>query len=88
MNTNVYSVVWFSLELRVPFLDHRFTAYYLSLPEEMRIPKVCSSLQIFGLHSQVVLQRSFVIIRVCSVQPERSREVPSEGVLQRSEPDA
>ncbi|XP_038580930.1 asparagine synthetase [glutamine-hydrolyzing] [Micropterus salmoides] len=27
------------LELRVPFLDHRFTAYYLSLPEEMRTPK-------------------------------------------------
>ncbi|XP_041739635.1 asparagine synthetase [glutamine-hydrolyzing]-like [Coregonus clupeaformis] len=27
------------LELRVPFLDHRFTAYYLSLPEEMRQPK-------------------------------------------------
>ncbi|XP_044027665.1 asparagine synthetase [glutamine-hydrolyzing] [Siniperca chuatsi] len=27
------------LELRVPFLDHRLTAYYLSLPEEMRIPK-------------------------------------------------
>ncbi|KAM4725288.1 asparagine synthetase [glutamine-hydrolyzing] isoform 2-T3 [Anableps anableps] len=27
------------LELRVPFLDHRFTAYYLSLPEEMRAPK-------------------------------------------------
>ncbi|XP_029920108.1 asparagine synthetase [glutamine-hydrolyzing] [Myripristis murdjan] len=27
------------LELRVPFLDHRFTAYYLSLPEEMRSPK-------------------------------------------------
>uniref|UniRef100_A0A672KY86 Asparagine synthetase [glutamine-hydrolyzing] n=1 Tax=Sinocyclocheilus grahami TaxID=75366 RepID=A0A672KY86_SINGR len=27
------------LELRVPFLDHRFTAYYLSLPEEMRVPK-------------------------------------------------
>ncbi|XP_037649937.1 asparagine synthetase [glutamine-hydrolyzing]-like [Sebastes umbrosus] len=27
------------LELRAPFLDHRFTAYYLSLPEEMRIPK-------------------------------------------------
>uniref|UniRef100_A0AAY5ENR3 Asparagine synthetase [glutamine-hydrolyzing] n=1 Tax=Electrophorus electricus TaxID=8005 RepID=A0AAY5ENR3_ELEEL len=25
--------------LRVPFLDHRFTAYYLSLPEEMRVPK-------------------------------------------------
>ncbi|MGH0146805.1 UNVERIFIED_CONTAM: hypothetical protein FKN15_047885 [Acipenser sinensis] len=27
------------LELRVPFLDHRFTAYYLSLPEELRVPK-------------------------------------------------
>uniref|UniRef100_A0A3Q3WKN8 Asparagine synthetase [glutamine-hydrolyzing] n=1 Tax=Mola mola TaxID=94237 RepID=A0A3Q3WKN8_MOLML len=27
------------LELRVPFLDHRFTAYYLSLPEEMRTPQ-------------------------------------------------
>ncbi|KAI2652658.1 Asparagine synthetase [glutamine-hydrolyzing] [Labeo rohita] len=27
------------LELRVPFLDHRFTAYYLSLPEEMQVPK-------------------------------------------------
>uniref|UniRef100_A0A674E634 Asparagine synthetase [glutamine-hydrolyzing] n=1 Tax=Salmo trutta TaxID=8032 RepID=A0A674E634_SALTR len=27
------------LFLRVPFLDHRFTAYYLSLPEEMRQPK-------------------------------------------------
>uniref|UniRef100_A0AAY5EY56 Asparagine synthetase [glutamine-hydrolyzing] n=1 Tax=Electrophorus electricus TaxID=8005 RepID=A0AAY5EY56_ELEEL len=27
------------LSLRVPFLDHRFTAYYLSLPEEMRVPK-------------------------------------------------
>ncbi|XP_059375297.1 asparagine synthetase [glutamine-hydrolyzing]-like [Carassius carassius] len=27
------------LELRVPFLDHRFTAYYLSLPKEMRAPK-------------------------------------------------
>uniref|UniRef100_A0A8C4ICR4 Asparagine synthetase [glutamine-hydrolyzing] n=1 Tax=Dicentrarchus labrax TaxID=13489 RepID=A0A8C4ICR4_DICLA len=23
----------------LPFLDHRFTAYYLSLPEEMRVPK-------------------------------------------------
>ncbi|KAK7124789.1 hypothetical protein R3I94_018996 [Phoxinus phoxinus] len=29
----------FGLELRVPFLDHRFTAYYLSLPVEMRVPK-------------------------------------------------
>lgn len=29
-----------SLELRVPFLDHRFTSYYLSLPAELRIPKV------------------------------------------------
>ncbi|KAM8841200.1 asparagine synthetase [glutamine-hydrolyzing] isoform 1-T2 [Spinachia spinachia] len=27
------------LELRVPFLDHRLTAYYLSLPEEMRTPR-------------------------------------------------
>lgn len=27
------------LELRVPFLDHRFTAYYLSLPEELRVPR-------------------------------------------------
>ncbi|XP_075067861.1 asparagine synthetase [glutamine-hydrolyzing] [Mixophyes fleayi] len=27
------------LELRVPFLDHRFTAYYLSLPPELRVPK-------------------------------------------------
>lgn len=27
------------LELRVPFLDHRFTAYYLSLPPELRMPK-------------------------------------------------
>ncbi|KAG8139018.1 putative Asparagine synthetase protein [Naja naja] len=28
-----------NLELRVPFLDHQFTAYYLSLPAELRIPK-------------------------------------------------
>lgn len=27
------------LELRVPFLDHRFSSYYLSLPADMRIPK-------------------------------------------------
>ncbi|XP_033831528.1 asparagine synthetase [glutamine-hydrolyzing] [Periophthalmus magnuspinnatus] len=27
------------LEMRVPFLDHRLTAYYLSLPEEMRVPR-------------------------------------------------
>ncbi|KAL4629665.1 asparagine synthetase glutamine-hydrolyzing isoform X1 [Arapaima gigas] len=27
------------LELRVPFLDHRLTAYYLSLPPHMRVPK-------------------------------------------------
>uniref|UniRef100_A0AAR2JHB3 Asparagine synthetase [glutamine-hydrolyzing] n=2 Tax=Pygocentrus nattereri TaxID=42514 RepID=A0AAR2JHB3_PYGNA len=27
------------LELRVPFLDHRFSAYFLSLPPEMRVPK-------------------------------------------------
>ena len=30
--------VFFSLELRVPFLDHIFTAYYLSLPAEKRRP--------------------------------------------------
>ncbi|XP_053302190.1 asparagine synthetase [glutamine-hydrolyzing] isoform X2 [Pleuronectes platessa] len=27
------------LELRVPFLDHRFTAYFLSLPDELKIPR-------------------------------------------------
>ncbi|XP_055333362.1 asparagine synthetase [glutamine-hydrolyzing]-like [Paramacrobiotus metropolitanus] len=27
------------LELRPPFLDHQFAAYYLSLPEELRVPK-------------------------------------------------
>uniref|UniRef100_A0A667GG61 Asparagine synthetase [glutamine-hydrolyzing] n=1 Tax=Lynx canadensis TaxID=61383 RepID=A0A667GG61_LYNCA len=27
------------LELRVPFLDHRFSSYYLSLPPDMRTPK-------------------------------------------------
>lgn len=27
------------LEIRVPFLDHRFTSYYLSLPPELRQPK-------------------------------------------------
>lgn len=27
------------LELRVPFLDHRFSTYYLSLPPELRVPK-------------------------------------------------
>ncbi|KAB1276755.1 Asparagine synthetase [glutamine-hydrolyzing] [Camelus dromedarius] len=27
------------LELRVPFLDHRFSSYYLSLPPDMRVPK-------------------------------------------------
>ena len=27
------------LELRVPFLDHQFCSYYLSLPADMRIPK-------------------------------------------------
>lgn len=31
------------LELRAPFLDHRFTAYYLSLPEEIRTPQVSGS---------------------------------------------
>ncbi len=38
LQTLFYSFV--RLELRVPFLDHRFTAYFLSLPEEMRVPKV------------------------------------------------
>ncbi|XP_022084841.1 asparagine synthetase [glutamine-hydrolyzing]-like [Acanthaster planci] len=28
------------LELRVPFLDHHFTSYYLSLPAEARCPKL------------------------------------------------
>lgn len=28
-----------SLELRVPFLDHHFTSYYLSLAPEVRVPK-------------------------------------------------
>ncbi|KAJ4923655.1 hypothetical protein JOQ06_014139 [Pogonophryne albipinna] len=27
------------LELRVPFLDHRLTAYVLSLPDDMKVPK-------------------------------------------------
>ncbi|XP_071102468.1 asparagine synthetase [glutamine-hydrolyzing]-like [Haliotis cracherodii] len=27
------------LEIRVPFLDHQFTSYYLSLPNEDRVPK-------------------------------------------------
>lgn len=27
------------LELRVPFLDHRLTAYFLSLPDDMKVPK-------------------------------------------------
>ncbi|CAB1436900.1 unnamed protein product, partial [Pleuronectes platessa] len=27
------------LELRVPFLDHRFTSYFLSLPDELKIPR-------------------------------------------------
>ena len=27
------------LELRVPFLDHHFTSYYLSLPADMRCPQ-------------------------------------------------
>ncbi len=27
------------LELRVPFLDHQFDAYFLSLPQEDRLPR-------------------------------------------------
>lgn len=42
LNSSEIPFFSFSLELRVPFLDHRFTAYYLSLPEEMRVPKVCA----------------------------------------------
>ncbi len=33
----VFSV--FRLEIRVPFLDHKFMSYYLSLPEEIRQPQ-------------------------------------------------
>ena len=29
----------FRLELRVPFQDHQFTSYYLSLPAEQRLPR-------------------------------------------------
>lgn len=29
---------YFSLEIRVPFLDHKLTSYYLSLPVELRRP--------------------------------------------------
>lgn len=29
----------FRLEVRVPFLDHRFTSYYMSLPESEKQPK-------------------------------------------------
>uniref|UniRef100_A0A2I2YRB6 Asparagine synthetase domain-containing protein n=1 Tax=Gorilla gorilla gorilla TaxID=9595 RepID=A0A2I2YRB6_GORGO len=35
-----------SLELRVPFLDHQFSSYYLYLSTEMRIPKVVNQLKI------------------------------------------
>ena len=28
------------LEVRVPFLDHYFTSYYLSLPAKLRAPTV------------------------------------------------
>ena len=31
------SSLTFRLELRVPFLDHQFTSYYLSLPAEKRL---------------------------------------------------
>lgn len=52
------------LELRVPFLDHRFTAYYLSLPEDMRTPKrgvekhlLRASFEGLGLIPQEILWR-------------------------------
>jgi len=32
-------VVVFRLEIRVPFLDHRFSSYYLSLDPELKTPK-------------------------------------------------
>jgi asparagine synthase (glutamine-hydrolysing) len=32
-------IFFFSLEVRVPFLDHQFTSYYLSLPKETRQPQ-------------------------------------------------
>lgn len=35
----VLKCCFYSLELRVPFLDHQFTSYYLSLPAEDRVPK-------------------------------------------------
>ncbi len=31
-------LVSFRLEVRVPFLDHHFTSYYLSIPSELRRP--------------------------------------------------
>ena len=36
---NIFVIVLSRLELRVPFLDHQFTSYYLSLPAESRVPK-------------------------------------------------
>ncbi len=35
----LHASVCFRLELRVPFLDHYFTSYYLSIPADMRCPK-------------------------------------------------
>ena len=34
-----FYVIISSLELRVPFLDHQFASYYLSLPAELRQPR-------------------------------------------------
>ncbi len=32
-------LITYRLELRVPFLDHKFTSYYLSIPAETRQPR-------------------------------------------------
>ena len=32
-------VLCFRLEVRVPFLDHRFSSYYMSLPSKMKTPQ-------------------------------------------------
>ena len=36
---NLLVVLCFRLEVRVPFLDHRFSSYYMSLPSKMKTPQ-------------------------------------------------
>ena len=48
-----------SLELRVPFLDHRFSSYYLSLPPDMRVPKVGKSIEGKNCPLILVIFRTF-----------------------------